>query len=708
MKTISKQNHPKQKRSGTAKSTTRRKSIGAVRTVPTTTADILELAELRYIHDEEAFIVELLAPLEKASNDFSAKDRTQYLSLLAMGHAHTSNLIEAEETANKLVRHQPQSPDPWFVLTYVRLTMREYNLAIEAAEKYIELLGGLDHAGSDIGKVYGATPGHQSQTYNMYAAACKESGRTNDAITYYRRAIELDSGNHLPYLNLATLFSSLCRVAEAKEVIKRGVRNARQVQELRMMQQSLKTRATVSACMIVKNEEELLGDCLQSIRDWVDEIIVVDTGSTDKTVEIAQSFGAKIYHHAWEGDFSKARNQSLSYATHDWIFIIDADERIFAEDVAQLKRLLDDSRAEVISLNVYNVYRDNASAVTFLPSPRLFRRSLGLHYDGIVHNTLMYAESQPIKRTGVRLKHLGYGLDKEKMRKKLERSRALLEKQLAENPDNAFALFNYAQLLRGETATFPAQNAELILTSARRAVELTSPELATERHLHLMCLDQIAWALFQQEKFDQALEYAQRAISHKSNYLDPLLLLGHIAARRQDYDQACIHYAAYLKAQAAYDPVRETDNIIMLHVDSRISAWSSLGIIAELKGDTTLAEEYYERIDQMNPGHLDTCANLGRLALQRNDVTGAAGYYLKHLQYHPDALEIYGSLGQLYLSSHHYVEAEETFRNGLKQNAIDVACITGLGRTLAEMGKVDKARAVLDGALKSIPADQSI
>ena len=319
--------------------------------------------------------------------------------------------------------------------------------------------------------------------------------------------------------------------------------------------------------------------------------------STDRTVEIAKSYGAKVFHHAWEGDFSKARNQS-SYATQDWIFIIDAYERIFAEDVVQLKRTLDDHRIEVISINVYNVYGDNESSVTFLPSTRLFRRSLGLYYDGIVHNTLVYRDTQPIVRTGVRLKHLGYGLDKEKMRKKLERSRLLLEKQLAENPDNAFALFNYAQLLRGETTESPTQNAELILKSARRAVELTNPEMVTERHIHLMCLDQIAWTLFQQGNYDQAQEMPiERLVTNRTILIR--YFCWHIAARRQKYDHACLHYAAaYLKAQAAYDPAGETDNIIMLHVDSRISAWYSLGMIAELQGDPALAEEYYGRIEK--------------------------------------------------------------------------------------------------------------
>ena len=85
--------------------------------------------------------------------------------------------------------------------------------------------------------------------------------------------------------------------------------------------------------MIVKNEEKHLVKCLKSVRDIVDEMIVVDTGSTDKTKDIAQVFGAKVFDFPWTGDFSAARNHSLEQATGDWILILDADEVISARDL---------------------------------------------------------------------------------------------------------------------------------------------------------------------------------------------------------------------------------------------------------------------------------------------------------------------------------------------------------------------------------------
>ena len=92
--------------------------------------------------------------------------------------------------------------------------------------------------------------------------------------------------------------------------------------------------------MIVKNEEEMLPGCLEPLRGVVDEMIVVDTGSTDRTVEIAESFGARVVHFPWNGSFSDARNASIEAATGDWLMYLDADEHMEAADARGLRGLL--------------------------------------------------------------------------------------------------------------------------------------------------------------------------------------------------------------------------------------------------------------------------------------------------------------------------------------------------------------------------------
>ena len=101
----------------------------------------------------------------------------------------------------------------------------------------------------------------------------------------------------------------------------------------------------LSLCMIVRNNEETIGDCLQSIRPWVDEMIIVDTGSTDRTPQIAADLGAKLFAFPWCDDFSAARNVSLEHATGQWLFWMDSDDTIPEHCGAALRSLADGAHA---------------------------------------------------------------------------------------------------------------------------------------------------------------------------------------------------------------------------------------------------------------------------------------------------------------------------------------------------------------------------
>ncbi len=126
---------------------------------------------------------------------------------------------------------------------------------------------------------------------------------------------------------------------------------------------------TLSLCMIVKNEEKYLASCLRSVRDVVDEMIIVDTGSIDKTRDIAKLFGAKIFDFPWTGDFAVARNHSLAQASGDWILIMDADEVISPLDHEELKTLV---HRDYPSLAAYSIitrnYTNNVSIIGWTPN----------------------------------------------------------------------------------------------------------------------------------------------------------------------------------------------------------------------------------------------------------------------------------------------------------------------------------------------------
>ncbi len=150
--------------------------------------------------------------------------------------------------------------------------------------------------------------------------------------------------------------------------------------------------ATISVCMIVKNEENVLARCLDSLKELADEIIVVDTGSTDKTKEIAAKYTDKIYDFAWIDDFSAARNFAFSKASCDYIYSADADEVLDVQNIARfkvLKRELDESKDEIFQFWYCNQLEHN-TAYNYDKElrPKLYKRLRTFEWVGPVHETV--------------------------------------------------------------------------------------------------------------------------------------------------------------------------------------------------------------------------------------------------------------------------------------------------------------------------------
>ena len=151
-------------------------------------------------------------------------------------------------------------------------------------------------------------------------------------------------------------------------------------------------QATLSLCMIVKNEDRFLQGCLESIKDVVDQIIVVDTGSTDKTLNIAQEYNAQIHYFDWCDDFSAARNVSIKYATGDWILWMDADERLAPESIERLARILVPEEVPVVyKVGIHSIWQDS-STVQLSHAFRIFNNHKGIFFSGRneAHNKRIY------------------------------------------------------------------------------------------------------------------------------------------------------------------------------------------------------------------------------------------------------------------------------------------------------------------------------
>ncbi len=163
----------------------------------------------------------------------------------------------------------------------------------------------------------------------------------------------------------------------------------------------------VSLCMIVKDEARVLARCLESVKDCVDEIIIVDTGSTDETVEIAERYTDRIFDFAWTDDFSAARNFAFSKGTGDYLLWLDADDVLPAEEkpnLLKLKETLTAQKPDVVFCP-YDVAFDQTGVATTFRRERLVKRSAGFVWQGCVHECI--APSGKILQSNVRIRHLG-------------------------------------------------------------------------------------------------------------------------------------------------------------------------------------------------------------------------------------------------------------------------------------------------------------
>lgn len=211
----------------------------------------------------------------------------------------------------------------------------------------------------------------------------------------------------------------------------------------------------LTVCLIVKNEEQFLSQCLESVKDVAWQIVVVDTGSTDRTVEIARNYGAEVHSFEWCDDFSAARNAALEHARGDWILMLDADEEM---PIESREKLLQDMRSHaVMAYRLPMIHRGcEAEGASYVP--RLFRNAPGLFYVGRVHEQVFPSIEVRRKSWGLdcrlgtaTLLHHGYTRDMTRNRDKVRRNLRLLELALQEMPGDANLLMNYGlELVRSQ------------------------------------------------------------------------------------------------------------------------------------------------------------------------------------------------------------------------------------------------------------------
>lgn len=229
----------------------------------------------------------------------------------------------------------------------------------------------------------------------------------------------------------------------------------------------------VSLCMIVRNEEANLGECLDSVDGLFEEKVIVDTGSTDATKAIAERLGARVFDFKWVDDFAAARNESRRQATGEWVFWLDADDRIDPVNRQRLGALIDrlgtfDAGRNPVFLVSCLSQKPGEASDFRMSQARLFARDSELHWVGSVHERIECMTGNGVitlHATDVEIRHLGYK-DPTQFARKQFRDLCLLERQYLLNPDNPLTLFYLARILHSQ-----GRYAEAVRL-ARRAIRL--------------------------------------------------------------------------------------------------------------------------------------------------------------------------------------------------------------------------------------------
>jgi glycosyltransferase involved in cell wall biosynthesis len=460
------------------------------------------------------------------------------------------------------------------------------------------------------------------------------------------------------------------------------------------------TPSRLSICLIVKNEERFLAQCLKSVRGLAAQIVVVDTGSTDRTVEIAREFGAEIYSFGWCDDFGAARNAALEHATGEWVLMLDADEELPAAQHARL--LADMKNAAIIAfrLPLVNAGQENEGR-SFVP--RLFRNAPGVFFAGRIHEQVFSSLLERAKQWGLKtalgsaeLLHHGYSQEILRDRNKIERNLKLLGAAIAENPTDPNLLMNlglelvrsnnlaagvekyrgaYELMSAQEPAEVPPELREVLLTqftsqlykvqNHEEVVRVLNSPLAKRSGLTASLHFALGLAYFELKQFSEAADQMRQCLAkRKQSALTPintdiltaapqhclalcLAKLGDAPAAEKTFEAALaatgsveavrLDYAKFLRTEnRALDALHQLHALVTAH-PKNLAAWQLGAEIALGQADyLQFARDWTGEACRALPENPALASLCAEALLLTGDAAGAAQLWEKIWRSEPD------------------------------------------------------------------------
>lgn len=342
----------------------------------------------------------------------------------------------------------------------------------------------------------------------------------------------------------------------------------------------------LSLCMIVRDEEKNLARCLSSICDEVDEIIIVDTGSVDHTIEIAQSFGAKVYQYQWSGDFSLARNYSLQMASGDWILVLDADDQIRNGDQGRIRPLMQGDCDGYFFSTVSFVGEQPGVNAVYSPFLRMFKKIREHNYTGAVHELIPLYESKRYSYQDVTVFHYGY-LDSEvKRQQKIRRNLDITLREANLTPASPVIFYNLGTEYLRHGSYFKA------IASYQKSLKLIDDPAAISPEI----FKKLALCFAKIKKIRTALKVLEEGIKYHPQYTDLYYLRGCYA---QEIGSVSLGLASFEHCLSLGEPPPYYPAEIGT---GSFKALFGMGVIHQMQYNYPAAVEALIRSWEINPG----------------------------------------------------------------------------------------------------------
>lgn len=484
------------------------------------------------------------------------------------------------------------------------------------------------------------------EIYNNLGCLEDKEGLYERAVFFFGKAVEFEPHNQIIIHNLRNIKKKLSNAGENENCYK-------------------PKDGSISLCMIVRNEEHNLVRCLNSVRDIADEIIIVDTGSTDRTIEIAKGFGAKVFNHPWEGSFSKARNYSLKYATCDWVLILDADEEVWKEDAAKVKDIVRDNNYTAISFVVRNKFKDSTQEC-YANGIRLFRNFNGTYYDGIVHNMIKWSGKH--LDSSLSIIHHGYNESEDKMKEKFLRTTKLLKDQIKTEPHNPVP-HRYLGISYMSDGMFDEAIAE-----SKKALELIEKENTFVRDF-LVSYYVISASYCEKGELKESETYALKSVELDDKFLDGFCILSFVYYNLKKYDRFLQNSEKYLTLWDSITKQPGDFGFLNSHtighkwkihllrgfyylnngqaekgnveIDKAINETTDIEDCLKLLGNfyqennyLDKAEETYKELLNINEKSVDTLVKTGHVKFRKNNLTEAVSSWKRAVEIEPTLFDI--------------------------------------------------------------------